>query len=124
MGRRTLVRLGQLCAVGLLATVATSGIWGAFAGVARIEAATCSAFQCPDGDAACGATQLDAFVACLRGAGPNGLPECPGCRSPSEDTTVFRATGSGLILYGTVGGVGAAHAPFLRGAARLIERGP
>jgi hypothetical protein len=124
MARRHLVRLGQLGVLGVLATVATSGIWGAFAGVSRVESAACATFVCPDGDAACGAAQLDAFVACLRGAGPEGLPECPGYRSPSEDTTVFRATGSGLVLYGTVGGAGVAHAPFLRGAARLIERGP
>ena len=61
------------------------------------------------------------MLACVRGGLAGALPNCPGCRVPAPETTVFRAHGSGITLYGTVGR-SRGHAQLLRAISSAVER--
>ncbi len=85
--------------------------------------ASCAIEVCASGDQNCLQGAFATVMGCLR-AGSVGslLPNCDGCTMPAADTRVFRAHGSGYVLYGTVGGAArGSHKRLLYSIATTVD---
>jgi hypothetical protein len=106
---------------GLSLSLAPRAVLTALTAVGRdAEADACPVGQCAPGDQACRQNVFHAVLGCLE----EGRLACADCAPPGGGTTLFRAHGGGVTLYGAIGPRRAAGPRLLHAIGRAVEAPP
>ncbi len=110
---------------GLSLSLAPQAVLRALKAVGRAPVADgCAVGQCAPGDQACRQNVFHAVLGCLDDGRLAALPDCADCPAPGAGTTLFRAHGGGVTLYGAIGPQRAVGPRLLHAIGRAVEAPP